>query len=175
MQSVIMPSQNIDLIRTLFQSRLATLEHLLKSAQAHFGDDESFLQQRIAADMFPLGTQIAFTCNQPRNFALWCDSKPANNLDPDVTSLAQAFEYIANTNERLSSIDAEDAKLVEVTRIDLGESLYLELSGSSYIHEFLIPNFYFHLVTAYDILRMVGVPIGKRDYMMHLVPFIRKE
>ena len=62
-----MQSQNIDLIRTLFQSRLATLEHLLKSAQTHFCDDESFLQKRIASDMFPFGTQIAFTCNQPRN------------------------------------------------------------------------------------------------------------
>ena len=169
-----MPSQNIDLIRTLFQSRLATLEHLLKSAQTHFRDDESFLQKCIAADMFPFGTQIAFTCNQPRNFALWCDGKPANNLDPDVTSLAQAYEHIANTQELLLGINVEDEKLAEVTRIDFGESLYVELSGSDYVNEFLIPNFYFHMVTAYDILRMAGVPIGKRDYMMHLVPLVRK-
>jgi hypothetical protein len=65
-------------------------------------DDESFLQQRIAVDMFSFGTQIAFTCNQPRNFALWCDGKPANNLDPDVTSPAQAYGYIANTGDLLS-------------------------------------------------------------------------
>lgn len=167
--------QNIDLIRTLFQSRLATLEHLLKSAKTHFCDDESFLNKRIAADMLPFGTQIAFTCNQPRNFALWCDGKPASNLDPEVTSLAQAYEHIANTLELLLGINALDAKLAEVTRIDLGQSLYIELSGNAYVNEFLIPNFYFHLVTAYDILRMAGVPIGKRDYMMHLVPLIRKE
>ncbi|MGG6270556.1 DUF1993 domain-containing protein [Leptolyngbya sp. AN03gr2] len=170
-----MQSQNVDLIRNLFQSRLATLEHLLKSAQAYFGDDESFLQKRIAADMFPFGTQIAFTCNQPRNFALWCDGKPANNLDPDVTSLVQACGHIATTKELLLGINVEDAKLAEVTRIDLGQSLYIELSGNAYVNEFLIPNFYFHMVTAYDILRMAGVPIGKRDYMMHLVPLIRKE
>ena len=166
-----MPSQNVDLIRTLFQSRLATLEHLLKLAQAHFGDDESFLQKRIAADMFPLGTQIAFTCN----FALWCDDKPANNLEPDVTSLVQAYGHIANTKELLLSINIEDAKLAEMTRIGVGQSFYIELSGHAYVNEFLIPNFYFHMVTAYDILRMAGVPIGKRDYMMHLVPLIRKE
>ncbi|GFE71987.1 DUF1993 domain-containing protein [Chroococcus sp. FPU101] len=170
-----MPSQNVDLIRTLFQSRLATLDHLLKLAQAHFGDDESFLQKRIAADMFPFGTQIAFTCNQPRNFALWCDDKPANNLDPDVTSKAQAYGHIANTKELLLGINTEDAKLSEMTRIYEGQSLYIELSGHAYVNEFLIPNFYFHMVTAYDILRMAGVPIGKRDYMMHLVPLIRKE
>lgn len=169
-----MQSQNIDLIKSLFQSRLATLEHLLKSAQTHFCDDESFLQKRIAADMFPFGTQIAFTCNQPRNFALWCDGKPVDNLDQDVTSVAQAYEHIANTNKLLSSIHVEDTKLAEMTRIYSGESLYIDLSGRAYVNDFLIPNFYFHMVTAYDILRMAGVPIGKRDYMMHLVPLIRE-
>jgi hypothetical protein len=167
-----MQSQNIGLIQSLFQSRLATLEHLLKLAQAHFCDDESFLQKRIVADMLPFGTQIAFTCNQPRNFALWCDHKPANNLDPDITSLTQAYEHIANTRELLSSIQVDDTKLAEMTRI-YDQSLYIDLSGSAYVNEFLIPNFYFHLVTAYDILRMAGVPIGKRDYMMHLVPLIQ--
>lgn len=169
-----MHNQNLDSIRTLFQSRLATLEHLLKLAQTHFRDEESFLQKRIANDMFPFGTQIAFTCNQPRNFALWCDDKPANNLDPNVTSLTQAYEHITNTNELLLGINIEDEKLAEVKRIDLGESLYVELSGSAYVHEFLIPNFYFHMVTAYNILRMAGVPIGKRDYMMHLIPLVKK-
>ncbi len=169
-----MQSQNISSIQTLFQSRLTTLEHLLKSAQTHFSDSESFLQQRIAADMLPLGTQIAFTCNQPRNFAFWCDGKPANNLNPEVTSLTQAYEHIANTKGLLLGINVADAKLAEVTRIDLGPSLYAEMSGSAYVNDFLIPNFYFHMVTAYDILRMAGVPIGKRDYMLHLVPFVRQ-
>ena len=169
-----MQNQTIDSIRTLFQSRLATLEHLLKSAQTHFCDREAFLQERIAADMFPLGTQIAFTCNQPRNFALWCSGKPADNLDPEVTSLVQAYEHIATTTELLAVIHVEDTKLAEVTRIDLGQDLYAELSGNAYANDFLIPNFYFHMVTAYDILRMAGVPIGKRDYMMHLVPFVKQ-
>ena len=58
--------------------------------------------------------------------------------------------------------------------MDLGKELYIEMSGSAYVNDFLMPNFYFHLVTAYDILRMAGVPIGKRDYMMHLVPFLKQ-
>ena len=170
-----MQSQTIDSIRTLFQSRLATLEHLLKSAQTHFCDRESFLQKRIVADMLPFGTQIAFTCDQPHNFALWCKGQPAKHLAPDVTSLAQAYEHIDNTQKLLLGIRVGDAKLAEVSRLDLGQGLYVELSGSAYVNDFLIPNFYFHMVTAYDILHMAGVPIGKRDYMMHLVPFVRHE
>ena len=169
-----MPSQTIDSIETIFQSRLTTLEHLLELAQTHFSGSESFLQERIAADMLPFGTQIAFTCNQPRNFALWCDGKPMDNLDPDVPSLARAFEHIVNTQGLLSGINAEDERLDDVTRIDLGQGTYLELSGSAYVNDFLMPNFYFHMVTAYDILRMVGVPIGKRDYMLHLVPLLKQ-
>lgn len=170
-----MLSQNINLIQSLFQSRLTTLDHLLKSAQTHFGDDESFLQRRIVADMLPFGTQIAFTCNQPHNFALWCEGKPANNLDPDVISLIQGYEYIENTKQFLLGISVADEKLAEVTRIDLGERLYVELTGNAYVNEFLIPNFYFHMVTAYDILRMAGVAIGKRDYMRHLVPLVKRD
>ena len=169
-----MPSQNIDSIKTIFQSRLTTLENLLTSAQTHFSGSESFLQERIVADMLPLGTQIAFTCNQPRNFALWCDGKPMDNLDPEVPSLEQAYNHIANTKQLLSAINVEDEKLSEVTRIDFGQKLYIEMSGSAYVNDFLMPNFYFHMVTAYDILRMAGVPIGKQDYMMHLIPFLKQ-
>jgi len=95
-----------------------------------------------------------------------------DNLDPDVISLAQAYEHIANTQKLVSGINVDDQKLSELARIDLNEGRYIELSGDAYVNEFLMPNFYFHLVTAYDILRMAGVPIGKQNYMIHLVPLI---
>jgi uncharacterized protein len=170
-----MTNQQINSIKTIFQRRLTTLEHLLKVAQTHFNDDESFLQARIAPDMLPLGTQIAFTCNQPRNFALWCDGKPMDNLNPEVTSLTQAYDHIKNTQFLLDSINVEDEKLNGVTCHKIAPGFSLELSGIDYVNEFLMPNFYFHLVTAYDILRMSGVSIGKKDYMMHLMPFLKQE
>ncbi|MCT7986748.1 DUF1993 domain-containing protein, partial [Laspinema sp. A4] len=105
---------------------------------------------------------------------LWCSGKPRDNLDPKVTSLVAAYEHITNTQQLLSTIHTEDEKLNELTRIDLSQGRYLEMLGHAYVNSFLIPNFYFHLVTAYDILRMAGVPIGKQDYMMHLVPFVQK-
>lgn len=165
---------DIESKKAIFNSRLTTLEHLLGVAQTHFEGSELFLQNRIIADMLPLGTQIAFTCNQPRNFALWCDGKPMDNLNPEVTSLAQAYEHISNTQTLVSNIDADNTQLDEVTVIPLGEGACIEMSSDSYVDEFLMPNFYFHLVTAYDILRMAGVSIGKKDYMLHLVPLIKK-
>jgi uncharacterized protein len=169
-----MENQQIVAIQNIFSSRLDTLSHLLQVMEEHFTDDvESIFGRRIAPDMLPLGTQIAFTCNQPRNFALWCSGKSANNLNPDVGSLDDARGHISSTQELVASINVVDSKLSEIARIDIGQGLYLELPGRSYVDDFLMPNFYFHLTTAYDILRMVGVPIGKHDFMMHLVPLIK--
>jgi hypothetical protein len=158
----------------IFASRLDTLAHLLDRAESAYGADQSFLTWRLAPDMFPFGTQVAFTCNQPRNFALWCAGNAADNLDPNVTTLEQARKYIAETKSLVAQADCGDAKLAEMTRVDLGPGIYAELTGTGYINEFLLPNFYFHLVTAYGILRAAGLELGKRDYMQHLLPFVRQ-
>ncbi|MBD2179123.1 DUF1993 domain-containing protein [Pseudanabaena sp. FACHB-1998] len=171
-----MENQQIKALQNIFSSRLDTLSHFLTLAESHFGTDvESILQRRIAPDMFPFGTQIVFTCNQPRNFALWCFGQSPNNLPPDLASLGEARGHISSTQELLASIDVPDATLSETKRVELGQGLYLELSGLSYVDDFLMPNFYFHLTTAYDILRMEGVPIGKRDFMRHLMPFVKTQ
>jgi uncharacterized protein len=171
-----MESQKIKALQNIFSSRLDTLNHLLTVAENHFGDNvNSGLQRRIAPDMFPFSTQIVFTCNQPRNFALWCLGQSADNLPPDVASLSEARGHIASTKELLASINVDDSTLLEIKRIELGQGLYAELSGFSYVDDFLMPNFYFHMTTAYDILRMVEAPIGKRDFMMHLLPFVKHQ
>ncbi|MBW4519882.1 MAG: DUF1993 domain-containing protein [Scytolyngbya sp. HA4215-MV1] len=171
-----MENQKITALQNIFSSRLDTLSHLLEMAESHFANDvESLLKRRIAPDMFPFSTQIAFACNQPRNFALWCLGQSANNLNPDVASLVEARGHISSTQELLASINVADSKLSELNRLELGQGLYAELSGLSYVDDFLMPNFYFHITTAYNILRMAGVPIGKRDFMMHLVPFLKHQ
>jgi hypothetical protein len=51
--------------------------------------------------------------------------------------------------------------------------MHADLDGATYVNDFVVPNLYFHLTTAYDILRMHGVPVGKRDFMTHLLPLVR--
>jgi uncharacterized protein len=163
-------------VQNIFSSRLDTLNHLLDIAESHFIDEiESLLQRRIAPDMLPFGTQIVFTCNQPRNFALWCLGQSDDNLNPNVNSLTEARGHISATKDLVASINTADNKLSEIKHIDFGQGLYTELPGFSYVDDFLMPNFYFHLTTAYDILRMAGAPIGKRDFMLHFVPLIKHQ
>ncbi|HTE40986.1 MAG TPA: DUF1993 domain-containing protein [Steroidobacteraceae bacterium] len=161
-------------IQSMFASRLETLAHLLKRAEEHFGGNASFLERRLAPDMAPFGTQIAYACNQPRNFALWSQGKPSANLDPNVVTLEQAHAHTRSTKELVAVAVTDDSQLAAKTRIDLGHNLYAEMSGTEFVSEFLIPNFYFHLVTAYGILRMAGMDVGKRDYMLHMMPYVRQ-
>ena len=167
-----MPGPQIRELQRVFVSRLDTLSHILDAGEAHLGAALDVGKARLAADMLPLGTQVAFACNQPRGFSQWCAGEPVQNLDPAVPSLEIARAHIADTRARVLAIACDDGKLEETKRIGLGGALYCELPGHGYVSEYLLPNFYFHITTTYAILRMLGVPVGKADYMRFLLPHV---
>lgn len=170
-----MSNEKMNWFQKLFTSRLDTLSHIVEVSEKHFCIDvESILDSRLIDDMLPFGTQIAFTCNQPHNFVLWCGGMDMDNLAPEIKSIDQAKQLIGHTRSRLMEIDLQDSKLTELKRIELGADQYVELSGLDYVNDFLVPNLYFHLVTAYNLMRMKGVPLGKVNYMMHLVPLVKQ-
>ena len=162
-------------LQRIFLSRLDVLDHILDVGAKHLPDLDAALQERLAPDMFPLGTQVAFACNQPRGFAQWCAGQPVENLPVDVDSVAQARAHIQETKALVSAIAAGDDKLDETKRIGLGPGRYCELPGHRYASEYLVPNLYFHISMAYAILRSRGVPLGKPDYMRFLAPHVRTE
>ncbi|MBN8265090.1 MAG: DUF1993 domain-containing protein [Xanthomonadales bacterium] len=170
-----MPGPQIRELQRVFVSRLDTLSHILDAGEAHLGAALDVGQARLAPDMLPLGTQVAFACNQPRGFSQWCAGEPVQNLDPAVPSLEIARAHIADTHARVLAIACDDGKLEETKRIGLGGALYCELPGHGYVSEYLLPNFYFHITTTYAILRMLGVPVGKADYMRFLLPHVRSD
>jgi len=162
--------QDLDLpaALNLFSSRLDTLGHLLSKAQAHFDGSRSFLDQRLAPDMHPLRTQVVYACNQPHNLVLWVKGEqPTLDPGPEVATLEQARVHLEDTKALLLSLRNAEA-VPKRARIVLGPTLHIDMPAHDYVNDFLTPNFYFHLVTAYAILRMAGVPIGKADYMLHM-------
>lgn len=170
-----MSNREISELQRLFLSRLATLDHILDVGQKHLPDFDVALQERLAPDMFPLGGQIALACNQPRGFAQWCAGQSVENLKPDIATLAQAREAIQQAKAMVSAITVDDAKLDEIKRIGLGGGRYCELPARQYVSEYLLPNLYFHITTAYAILRKLGVPVGKADFMAFLAPHVRQD
>ena len=170
-----MASTEIAELKRIFLTRLDTLDHILDVGEKHLPDFEAAIQERLAPDMFPLGSQVAFACNQPRGFAQWCAGQPVENLSRDVTSVAMARSHIRETRALVSAIAADDAKLDEVKRIGMGPGRYCELPARQYVSDYLIPNLYFHITTTYAILRARGVPVGKADFMTYLGPHVRAE
>ncbi len=161
-------------LQDLFVSRLDTLCHILQVGEAHL-PGRDLVNERLAPDMLPLGAQVAFACNQPRGFSQWCAGQPVENIDPGVTSMAAAHAHIADTRARVLAIACDDARLDALKRIGLGPGRHCELPGHGYLSEYLLPNLYFHITAAYAILRMLGAPLGKRDYMRFLAPHVREE
>lgn len=169
-----MSNPRIQELQRVFTSRLDTLAHVLQVGAAHLGGRDP-INERLAPDMLPLGAQVAFACNQPRGFSQWCAGQQIENIDPAVPSLEAAHAHIADTRARVAAIACDDAKLDEIKRIGLGPGRHCELPGHLYVSEYLLPNLYFHLTTSYAILRMLGVPLGKADYMRFLAGHVRQE
>jgi hypothetical protein len=170
-----MSNQEIAEIQRIFTTRLDVLAHILDCGEQHFGDFGPVLDERLAPDMFPFGTQIAVACNQPRGFSQWCAGQPVENLPREVESLDLARSHIRDTKTRVAAIAVDDAVLDQDKRIGLGPGRYCELPGRQYVNDYLMPNFYFHVTTAYAILRKLGVPLGKYDFMTYLGPHVRQE
>lgn len=170
-----MATTEIAELQRLFTTRLDTLSHILAVGAKHVDLEAALKDARLAPDMFPLGAQIAFACNQPRGFSQWCAGEAIDNLGREIDTVAQAQAILVDTKARVAAIAATDAKLDEIKRVGLGPGKYCELPARRYVSEYLLPNLYFHMTTTYSILRHLGVPLGKADFMAFLAPHVRSE
>jgi hypothetical protein len=174
-----MPSQ-LERTRAIFSSRLDTLTALLDKASAEWRrrnrDPESLLAARLADDMYPLTHQIVFTAEHPRQLAAFCANRDADpHVDPASLNLASAHALLREVRAAILAIDvSNDAALERQRTLHLQDNIVLQLPGTEYLHDFLMPNFYFHLVTSYNILRHLGVSLGKGDYMAHLASRVQR-
>ncbi|WP_226664720.1 DUF1993 domain-containing protein [Microbulbifer aggregans] len=170
-----MANQEISEILRIFNSRLDVLEGILSIGEEHVSDTPALMQERLAEDMHPFGAQVALVCNQPRGFAQWCANQPIENLSTEVTSLEQARTIIADTRNQLAGINVDDSKLDEIKHLGLGPGRFADLPARQYVNDFVMPNLYFHISMAYAILRKLGAPVGKANYMTFLLPHVQEE
>ena len=171
-----MSNRQIKEIQRVFDTRLRVLEHIVSIGEKHFGNADAFLDKRLVDDMLPFTAQVAFACNAPRGFAQWCAGEAIENMKPDsLNTIADVRAAIAQTRALVAGIAADDAKLDETKRVGLGPGRYCELPGHQYIADYVVPNLYFHVTTAYAILRMLGAPVGKADYLGFLGPLVKHE
>jgi hypothetical protein len=120
-----------------------------------------------------LPNQVWFTCRQAELLLGKLNAAPVKEFESDKASFADLKALVAETISRIEAqTDTKDDFAEGKTTLELPGFPTLSISGQDYIDEWLTPNFYFHFVTAYDILRAEGLAIGKADYMSHLRPLL---
>lgn len=154
----------------VFVRGLKILSTLLAKGEEHAAQNgilpEVLLGARLADDMLPLSAQVQRASDTSKFAAQRIGGGSAPSFADDEATFQQLQERIAKTIAYLESVDAAQLDAGAGREVKLGwmpEGTVF--TGESYLLTFALPNFYFHVVTAYDILRHKGVDIGKRDYL----------
>jgi uncharacterized protein len=153
-----------------FVRAFANLSAILKKAEAHATgtglDPNVYLEARLAPDMLPLTGQVQRASDTAKGCVVRL-AQIENVVFPDTeTRFSELQARIASTVEVLNRISSNQLEGAEDREVELKlPDRTLTFTGRSYVIGFVLPNFYFHVATAYDLLRNKGLEIGKADYL----------
>ena len=155
-----------DFIRTL-QALSGILEKGAASAQARKIDPLVLTSSRLAPDMFALARQVQIACDVAKNGFSRLSGVEAPKFEDTETTFEELQARIAKTIDFLRHIKTESLVGSEdkVVSFPAGPERVLKMKGDAYLKQWVLPNLYFHTVTAYNILRHNGVDVGKMDYL----------
>jgi uncharacterized protein len=130
---------------------------------------------RLAPDMFTLAEQVQQACFYAENGVARLIGRDQVNIPGAGTTLADLKAQIAAALNavRGASVAEFDGAETRDCSIELPNDMVIEMDGVRFLRSWILPHFYFHVVTAYDILRHSGVSIGKMDYLSQAGRFIR--
>jgi len=144
----------------------AVLEKAVKHAEARKFDVNNFCSARLFPDMLPFVAQIRIACDQAKAAAANLSGKEAPKHEDTETTMADLRARIGKCLAFLDTFTADDFKSVKPdTMIRLPNRPGKAIAAEEYLYARQIPNFFFHVTTAYDLLRHGGVEIGKSDYL----------
>ncbi|GLR67829.1 hypothetical protein GCM10010909_25100 [Acidocella aquatica] len=155
---------------------LESLSGILGKGAAHGRENSLDLANaRLAPDMFTLKQQVQIACEHARSCVLRLTGQAVPAFGFTEAGMEDLQAGIAAAIAFLKGVDAaafEGAETRAIT-IELPGDLVIAMDGVQLLQAWALPNFYFHVVTAYDILRHNGVSIGKKDYLSQIAPLIR--
>jgi Uncharacterized protein conserved in bacteria len=154
----------------IFVRMLGNLVGWLEKADAHAREKkfepQVYLSARLAPDMLPLPTQIQIACDAAKFCIARLAGVEAPPFPDDEKSLDDLRQRVRKTIDYLQSvpaaqIDGSDAREISVPR----RTGAITMTGEAYLKHFALPNFFFHVTTAYALLRHNGVELGKMDFL----------
>ena len=156
----------------IFQTMLNNLRHMLDKAaadaQARGYDVQVLVDARLAPDMLPLKRQVLIACDASKLCVARVGGLDAPKFDDTESTLPELQARIDKTLAWLATVSdtaLDGCEDKEIT-FAVGKAGTRTLRGEAYVKHWALPNMFFHVTTAYAILRHNGVPLGKSDYLM---------
>lgn len=153
----------------IFKKGLKSLEHLLDVAATYAttyeGGEAALLEVRLAPDMFPFARQIQIAADNAKGSVARLAGVEVPAFPDTEATIAELKERVVKTVAFLDTLTEEQFADAATRRIELPYFAGKHFIGAEYLKQYALPNFFFHLTTAYSVLRMAGAPVGKGDFM----------
>lgn len=162
----------------VFTQMLESLSALLDKAVAHAEhkkiEPTVLLQARLAPDMHPFSMQVRFATGLARDGVARLAGVEGPSFSDTETTFPELKERIAQTLAFFQSVKPEqlagsEGRTVHMKLNSPQGLIELDFKGQAYLLHFVLPNFFFHVTTAYALLRHNGLEIGKADYIHRLI------
>lgn len=153
-----------------FALTLRNLDAIMAKAQAYAAtrkfDVNNFCGARLFPDMLPFTAQIRIACDHAKNAAALLSGREAPKHEDNETTFEELRARVAKCLAFLDGVSAQDfARTTADTVIKLPRPPGKGLRADDYLISRQVPNFFFHVTTAYALLRAGGVEIGKGDFL----------
>jgi hypothetical protein len=152
-----------------FTRGLNNLQKWMDKAQAHADakkfEVDTLVTARLAPDMYPFVKQVQIACDTAKFAAVRLTEKEAPKHEDNEKTFAELRQRINKALAYLATFKPADFNGAEDRRVPLPWAPGKWMHGGEYVPQMAGPNFYFHLTTAYDILRHNGVDVGKMDFI----------
>jgi uncharacterized protein len=137
--------------------------------------DSDLLETQLAPDMFPLAKQLDFVIAQMLQPSRRLTGQALPDPAEATPTLAAHSERLRTALDMLAPLGAENFVASEaMVSLELPNGMAFDLTAADYVRDWALPQYWFHLMTAYALLRMRGVPLGKADFVPHMLRHLRK-
>jgi uncharacterized protein len=154
----------------VFQHMLRNLSHILDkgeaNAQARKFDSAVLAVSRLAPDMLPFTRQVLIACDAAKNGLARISGVEAPKFEDNEATFAELKARIDKTLDFLATVPAAKLDGTEDKEVSFPvRDKTMTMTAQAYLTTWVLPNFFFHVTTAYAILRHNGVDLGKADYL----------
>ncbi|MGD1907994.1 MAG: DUF1993 family protein [Leptolyngbyaceae cyanobacterium] len=165
--TISMHRASIPVLRRTLKNLLSILEKGAAHAEAQSIDPTVLINSRLYPDMFPLVRQVQIASDISRRGVARLAGVEAPKVEDTETTFAELSDLLQQAIAYLDTFSPEQLEGSEDKEVELpvGRGESITMKGWPFLAFFVLPNVYFHVTTAYDILRHNGVEVGKRDFL----------